>query len=406
MSDRKLFRVLRARVVARGVLAVAATAGIAAAMGGFTATAGASGAHAAATLTAKQIAAIPPIVRLPCSKNQGLKGKVVGVSWAEEIGLVDQLNAAITKFAKLSNCGITIKIVNSNGNNSQQVIQDQQLIAQHVNLLFEQPAVSGGFDTVIAAAKKAKVPVLNWSSVGITGATMNVNVSQAATGALDAAPVCNWIKAKQGGKAQVAMIVSPTDVGFKARAAAFQAKLTKLCPGADFVATAPGGYTTPTAAESTALSLIQAHPDLKVIFADWDADTLGAATAAKDAGKTDPNQLFIAGCDGTAAQLALMADPNSVLQATGAPVFNYDAGIIVNNIEQMLLGRKLPPTRVLVPRLVTPSNLAAFTALSTNPYSLKNASVYDTVTQYFASSETTANPIPSGKPLKTKAIQG
>jgi simple sugar transport system substrate-binding protein len=405
MSENKLSRVLRARTVARAMIAVGATAGIAAAMGGFTATAGASGAHAA-SLTAKQLAAIPPIVRLPCSKNQGLKGKVVGVSWAEEIGLVDQLNNAITKFAKLSNCGLTIKIVNSNGNNSQQVIQDEQLIAQHVDLLFEQPAVSGGFDAVIAAAKKANIPVMNWSSVGITGATMNVNVSQAATGALDAAPTCDWIKAKQGGSAEVAMIVSPTDVGFKQRAAAFQAKLKKLCPGADFVATAQGGYTTPTAAESTALSLIQAHPDLKVIFADWDADTLGAATAAKDAGKTDPNQLFIAGCDGTAAQLALMGQPNSVLQATGAPLFNYDPGIIVNNIEQMLMGRKLPPTRVLVPRLVTPSNLTAFNALSTNAYSPKNASVFDTITQYFSKPETTALPIASGKPLKTKAIQG
>lgn len=405
MRVKRGIRAPGARTMVRGACVIAATAGLTVAFGGTTAVAGAASAHNS-SLTAKQLAAIPPIVRLPCSKNQGLKGKVVGLSWAEEIGLVNELNNAITKFAKLSNCGLTIKIVNSNGDNSKQVIQAQQLIAQHVNLLFEQPAAPGGFSNVIAAAKKAKIPVMNWSSVGITGATMNVNVSQAATGALDAAPVCNWIKAKQGGKAQVAMIVSPTDVGFKQRAAAFQAKLKQLCPGADIVETAPGGYTTSTAAEATALNLIQAHPDLKVIFADWDADTLGAATAAKDAGKTDPNQFFVAGCDGTAAQLALMGQPNSVLQATGAPLFNYDPGIIVRNIEQILMGHKLPPTRVLVPRLVTPATLAAFKTLSQNAYSLKNASVFDSVTQYFSSPETTKNPIPSGTPLNTKSIQG
>src|SRR3954465_4437144 len=33
-------------------------------------------------LTSKQLDAIPPIVRLACSKDQGLKDKTIGVSWS------------------------------------------------------------------------------------------------------------------------------------------------------------------------------------------------------------------------------------------------------------------------------------------------------------------------------------
>lgn len=211
-----------------------------------------------------------------------------------------------------------------------------------------------------------------------------------------ALPAANWIQTKQGGTAEVAIMVSPTDVGFKARAAGFTAKLKQLAPGANIVATASGGYANPAEAEKTALTLIQAHPNLKMIFGDWDASTLGAAQAAKETGKTDPNQFFIAGTDGTAAQLDLMAKPDNVIGATGALLFRYDAGINVNNMLHILMGDKVPPTRVLVPRLLTPAGLARFTALVSNPFSVKNAAVYKTITLYYKIPETSARPLAIG----------
>lgn len=358
-----------------------------------------SSSSSSAGLTAAQLAQIPSIVRLSCSKDQGLKGKTIGISWEEELGLVNQLNADIEEFAKLSNCGVNLKIVNANGNTAQQITQAQELVTQGASLLFEQPAAPGGWSAVISQAKSASIPVINWSSVAVTGATMNVNVSQAETGAADAPAAASWLKKYYGGKGEVAMIVSQTDIGYKARAAAFKAALLKLDPGAEFIATAPGGYESASAAENTALSLIEAHPSLRMIFADWDADTLGAAQAAKEAGKTNPHQFFIAGEDGTDAQLALMAKPNAVLQVTGAPLFRYDPGVIVNNMLRLLMGQKLPPTRVLVPGAVTVQNLASFQKLVNDPFSPVNANVFNSETLYYNTPETTENPVPSGPPI-------
>jgi ABC-type sugar transport system substrate-binding protein len=385
------------RLVALVVVVAAAAATAASGMANATSS-GRKANPTRARLTATQLAAIPPIVRLPCSKNQALKGKVIGMSWPLQIGLVDQMVSDITKFAQLSNCGVTFRIVNANGDAAKQVIQAQQLLALGVDLLVAVPAAPQGWEAVIRQAKQNGVPVINWSSVALTGATMNSNVWQAATGALVAAPAAKWINTMQGGKAEVAMLVSATDVGFKARAAAFKEKLLRLAPGAKIVATAPGGYASPTSAEKTTLDLIQAHPNLKMIFADWDAATIGAAQAAKEAGKTDPRQFFIAGQDGSTTQLEAMAKPGNVIQATGALMFRYDAGIIVNNMLRLLMNKTLPPTRLLIPRLVTPATRASFLRSLNDPFNPKNASVFSTITRYYDQPETAKQPQPKTGP--------
>ena len=339
-------------------------------------------------------AAIPSIVNLACSKDEGLKGKVVGLNFAQSQSLFSQLQADIEKFAALSRCGLTFKVTNAQGDPSTQVQQAEQLIADKVDLLFTNPSEAPGWQAVGPLAKANNTIWMNWSSVIEPDATVNATVAQALAGSLVAEPVAQWINKYQGGHAQVAMLVSLTDPGFKARATAFEARLKQLVPGVQFVGTGNGGFSSPQTGQQSTLNLIQAHPDLKVIFADWDAATIGAVQAARSLGKTDPHQFFIAGQDGSTEQLQEMQKPGSVLQATGGLIFRYDAGIIVRDMEMLLMHQTVLPTRYLIPKLITADTVQQFLKLQDDPFNNANSYVFNEITKYYPyhSTPTTKQP--------------
>lgn len=359
-------------------------------------------------LSASQLAAIPTIVRLPCSKTESLKGKTIGLSWEKQAGYISLIDQNLSKFLKLSHCGATLKIDNANGDPANQITQAQGLVAQQVNLLFENPASAGGWQAVIQQAKTANIPVINWSSIAVTGATMNVSDSQAAEGESVAAAAAKWLQQTDNTHAQIGTMVSTTDIGFKERAIAFKAALLKLVPTVQFIGSTSGGYESPDQAESNALSYIQANPNMKMIFTDWDADTLGTVQAAKEAGKTNPQQFAVIGQDGSPEQLNDMKSSSSVLQATGAPLWGYEAGVLANNMLRLLMHQSLPPTRILVPLgIAKPSvkgagemTLTDYLGFVNKPFSNKNAAIFAKATQYFSKPMTSTSSLPTGTPIK------
>jgi ribose transport system substrate-binding protein len=326
--------------------------------------------------------------------DKTLNGKTVGLSFAQSQALFSQLQDDIKQFAKLSGCGLKFKITNANGDPSKQLTDSEQLIAQGVDLLWTNPAEPPGWNVVQQKAEAAGIPYMNWSSIPVAGATTNATVAQAQAGALVAKPAADWINQKQGGKADVALLVSLTDPGFKARAEAFKQKLMQLAPGARIIATGPGGFTDPSVAEKTTLNLIRAHPSLKMVFADWDGASLGAAQAAREAGKTDPDQFYIAGQDGSPEQLALMSKPGAVLQSSGTLLFRYDAGIVERDMERLLLGKPVPPLRLLIPELVTTKNVKQIQALQSDPFSPANKDIFNKITAYYDINLKPGDPLP------------
>ena len=354
---------------------------------------------AASPARAKAAAAyIPKIVDVGCTKSHNLNGKVVGMSFEVQLPLFSQLVSDVEKFAKLSGCGLSFKITNANGDPAKQVTDAQGLVTDKVNAVFTNVAESPGWQVLGPLVKSNHTVWYNWSSVPEPDATAQATVWQAAAGALVAAPACAWLKKHFNGKAEVAMLVSLTDPGFQARSNAFKKSLLKICPKAQFVATGDGGFSSPSVGEKSTLNLIQAHPNLKMLFADWDGAALGAVTAARESNKTDPTQFYIASTDGSTAQLQDMAKPGAVLQSTGALLFRFDAGYVVRDVERLLLGQKVPLLRVLIPELVTTSNLKKFDKLINAPFSKVNENVYPKISKYFSFrySNTNQLPIPAG----------
>jgi ribose transport system substrate-binding protein len=328
------------------------------------------------------------------SGSNSIMGDTIGLSLPQEQALFSQLQNDIEAYAKKAGCGWKFKVTNANADPSQQITDAQQLIAQGVNLIWANEAESQGWNSVATQAKAAKVMLYNWSSFAITGANLNATVDQAKSGALVAAPAAAWIKAHPG-HADVGVLVSVSDPGFQERAKSFESALKKLDPSVKFVATGNGGFTNPSAAESSTLSMIQSHPDINMIFADWDGASLGAAQAAREAGKTNPNTFYIAGQDGSPEQLALMQKPGNVLQASGAELYRYDAGIIVSNMMRLLLHQSIPPTRTLVPTLVTPANVKQVLKEENDPFNPIYKDVFNHISAYYSKPLALGDPVPT-----------
>jgi ABC-type sugar transport system substrate-binding protein len=361
----------------------------------------ACGAVAAAVGVAGGAANAAGSVPAPCHNGKhSSMGATIGLSFAQEQALFSQLQNDIEHFAKLMGCNWNFKVTNGNGDPSQQITNVQQLIAQGVNLVWVNQAQAQGWNPVVAQAKKDHVIFYNWSSVTPTGSNLNATVDQAAMGEIVAAPAAAWSKKHFGGKAKIGVLVSTSDPGFQARAKAFEAKMKKLDPQAQFIATGNGGFTNPQAAEQSTLSMIQAHSDLNMVFADWDGAVLGAAQAAQQAGKTDPHSFYIAGQDGSVEQLQMMSRPGSILQSTGAELWRYEAGVVVANMQRLLLHEYVPPTRLLVPTLVTTSNVKAITKEENNPFTPANKALFNNIEFYFKTPMVLNQPDPAGHGIK------
>jgi ABC-type sugar transport system substrate-binding protein len=166
-----------------------------------------------------------------------------------------------------------------------------------------------------------------------------------------------WYK-QHGNGGEVGMLVRPDNVGLQLRTSCFEStfkqlvgKPVKFWTAQDLV----GGVQ--DSASATA-SLLEAHPNIDVMFG-WGSDTsVGITQAVKEAGHTDPTKFFVGAMDLYAPSLADLATGKSVLQ--GGTVFDYDyAGESWNwAIENALLGKKVPPTAVAMPIVVTPKNAA------------------------------------------------
>ena len=113
-----------------------------------------------------------------------------------------------------------------------------------------------------------------------------------------------WIKAKLGGKAEVATLNYDIMPQVIKRKQGMIDGIKKYAPAAKFVADVLGG--TPEKGMSGAENFLQAHPNIKVIVSINDGGALGALQAVK-AAKKDSADFFIGGIDATQEALSKIA---------------------------------------------------------------------------------------------------
>lgn len=108
------------------------------------------------------------------------------------------------------------------------------------------------------------------------------------------AKIADWVNEQTGGEAKVAIIEGlPSDFTTQ-RMGGFVDRAAEAYPGIEVVATQPGDWVRETGMNA-AMDMLQAHPEINVIYGLSDEMALGAVQACKQIGRDD---IIVVGLDG------------------------------------------------------------------------------------------------------------
>lgn len=150
----------------------------------------------------------------------------------------------------------------------------------------------------------AKGIYVNTYPDSMEGRTTGVAYDDYNRGFLLAKEATKWINEKLGGTAEVAFLFEPNNQNAMKRITAFHDVFASDAPNAKIVAEQQG-FTTDVGM-ATAESILQAHPNVKVIICSNDAACTGVYEAVTSAGKAT-DDFFIGGIDGDTSAMELIA---------------------------------------------------------------------------------------------------
>lgn len=219
-------------------------------------------------------------------------------------------------------------------------------IAQRVPGIMVLPLDNKAMGPIIKRAHKNDVKILDYSDRALAGVDGWVIFNNLQGAALVGKNAGQWVNKTLGGKAKVALLTHEIQQTGRDRIHGGVAALQKEAPGAQVVARHEGVLAADTL--PVVQSMLQAHPDLNVIFCIADDGCLGAEKAFMQTkpSKERISQMYIAGWDGTPPVFQKIID-GSAIRATGAlPLDKVGSGVAevtINAIE----GKK--PTGVSIP---------------------------------------------------------
>jgi ABC-type sugar transport system substrate-binding protein len=307
------------------------------------------------------------------AKPISLKGKRVGVASPITVEILKEFYDDMRAQANRPGNGESIVVVDANGDSVKQHTQVDAFIAQKYNAIVMLVLSAEGWAQAVAKAKKGGIGVFNHSASAIGGCTQNVGLDQHAGGFGPGAYAAQWINKYHGGTASVAVLAILNDPQLRLRGEGFKDGLAKFAPKAKVVGEVHAQ--TRDVGAAAAANLLQAHSDIKVIYAAGDDPGLGALTAATEAGKSDPKEFLIGSSDGTDAVLEQIGK-GGIYQCTWSFLFPFSATQFERDIEKFMRGRKVQPTRIMIGQLVTPTNLNAVKKLVSDPQSPSVSWVY------------------------------
>jgi ABC-type sugar transport system substrate-binding protein len=147
-------------------------------------------------------------------------------------------------------------------------------------------------------------------------------------------------------------------------------------------------------AASVTANLLQAHPNISVVFT-WGADTsVGALQAAREAGRTDPKKFFIGSIDVTDEQIGQIATGTTVMQGAATFPLRFSAVAMERGIERAMLGQYVPPTGYVKPFVITKDNALEYLRASNHQLIPENQHYFDELMVYFDAPVKTGDPFP------------
>lgn len=217
------------------------------------------------------------------------KSYVVGVTLlTKSHPFYQELEAAMRETAKKHN--ITLNIQSAQQDMSEQQAQIENFITERVDAMVVCPVDSDTVAGAIKRANQAKIPVFT-ADIAANGGDV---VCHIASDNVKGGELAGEYMAKLlGGKGQIIIIDHPAVVSVQDRTKGFVKSISKY-PGIKIIARPPGEGQRTTAMDVME-NMLQAHPDIKGVFAINDSTALGALAALRQAKRND---IVIVGYDG------------------------------------------------------------------------------------------------------------
>lgn len=285
---------------------------------------------------------------------QAAEVKKIGLAVANlQANFFNQIKQSVEAEAKAR--GISVVTVDAKGDGPTQVNQIQDLLTQKIDALIYIPAGAAAATVPVKLAKAAKVPVINVdrNAEGAPGDTFIATDSVASAKA-----VCSYIIKQAGGSGKMVMIHGQKGTTPEADRTKGCMEAIKENPGVKLVAEQWSNLWSQDEGFQITQNMLQANPDIKIIFAQADGLALGAAQAIKVA---NPSQkIAVGGFDGDTA--ALEALKNGVFDATATQQTQKMGRMAVEMAVKVVQGEKLPPVQLMDATLTTKDNVAGFIA--------------------------------------------
>lgn len=260
--------------------------------------------------------------------------------------------------AAAADFGIEIEVVApvESNNNDEQMALVQQVIAQGKDILIMVPADSTGIVPAIEEINAAGIPVINLNTkINNESGTANSETFVVADNTICGTLCAEELVRLAGEEGEAVILEGPSggQVTIDLSNAA-QAVFAKY-PGIEVVDIQDAKFDRSTGF-STTQNLLQAHPNLKIIFSCNDEMALGAVEALKEAGKLD--QVFVGGIDGNKDALAAIKE--GTMEVTVYKNFWLQAYTAVEAAAKFLDGQALEEKILVELEAVTPDNVDKF----------------------------------------------
>ncbi|MBB3948641.1 ribose transport system substrate-binding protein [Rhizobium skierniewicense] len=280
--------------------------------------------------------------------------KKIGLAVANlQANFFNQIKQAVEAEAKTR--GITVVTVDAKGDGPTQVNQIQDLLTQNIDALIYIPAGAAAATVPVKLAKAAGVPVINIdrNANGAPGDTFLATDSVASANA-----VCKHILEKAGGKGKMVMIHGQKGTTPEVDRTKGCMEAVKAYPDVKIVAEQWSNLWSQDEGFQIMQNMLQANPDISIVFAQADGLALGAAQAIKVAKPTQT--ITLGGFDGDTA--ALEALKNGVFDVTATQQTQKMGREAVDSAVKIVAGEKVPAVQLLDATLTTKDNVDGFIA--------------------------------------------
>jgi ribose transport system substrate-binding protein len=237
--------------------------------------------------------------------------------------------------------GIEVIVVDAKNDTATQVSQVQDLMTQGIDAFIYIPAGAAAAAVPTRLARAEGIPVINVDRTpeGEPGDTFIAGESVES-----AYQVCSHIIGLAGGEGKMAIIHGQKGTTPEVDRFAGCKRAIDENPGVELVAQQWSNMWSPDEGFSIAQNLLQAHPNLKLIFGQADGLAMGAAKAVDVAGLSD--QVIIGGYDGDVAALEYLAKCEGPFIVTATQSTQLMGRLAVDSAIKVAAGEDVPERQI------------------------------------------------------------